>query len=63
MIARWAIAPPHHPLNHYAVTDGALRRFPVDVLGKARRAAPDSHFLLRAQWWRPDQKLGPAKAP
>ena len=26
MIARWAIAPLHHPLNHYAVTGGALRR-------------------------------------
>ena len=30
MIARWAIAPLHHPLNRYAVTGGALRRFLVD---------------------------------
>ena len=26
MIALLAIAPLHHPLNHYAVTGGALRR-------------------------------------
>ena len=26
MIARWAIAPLHHPLNRHAVTGGALRR-------------------------------------
>ncbi|MBU2792804.1 hypothetical protein HAQ01_05270 [Acidithiobacillus thiooxidans] len=30
MIALRAIAPLHHPLNHYAVTGGALRRVPVD---------------------------------
>ena len=32
MIARWAIAPLHHPLNRYAVTGGALRRcFVINV--------------------------------
>ena len=31
MIARRAIAPLHHPLNRYAVTGGALRRFLVVV--------------------------------
>jgi hypothetical protein len=30
MIALWAIAPLHHPLNRYAATGGALRRFLVD---------------------------------
>ena len=43
MIARWAIAPPHHPLNRYAVTGGALRRVPVD----ARRPALGHEALLR----------------
>jgi len=33
MIAMRAIAPPHHPLNHYAVTGGALRRVLVDANG------------------------------
>lgn len=33
MIARWAIAPLHHPQNRYSVTDGALRRVLVDTTG------------------------------
>lgn len=30
MIALWAIAPLHHPLNRCAVTGGALRRVLVE---------------------------------
>jgi len=33
MVALWAIAPPHYPLNRYAVTGGAPRRLLVEIRG------------------------------
>ncbi len=47
MIAHWAMAPLHHPLNRYAVTGGALRHFlveatsPVTWDGKPRFCLPE----------------------
>ena len=44
MIARWAIAPLHHPLNRYAVTGGALRRVLVERYPCSSMAARHASF-------------------
>lgn len=43
MIARRAIAPLHHPLNHCAIIGGALRRVLVDHITGAYHTIPGVH--------------------
>ncbi len=48
MIALWAIAPLHHPLNRCAVTGGALRRVLVESLKEiAAREGVDNSYVSR----------------
>ena len=46
MIARWAIAPLHHPLNRYAVTGGALRRVLVEDTKSCVKSYPYATLLI-----------------